>query len=283
MQKKIPSSVVSLKSRFVITTLALLPLSCSNTEKIPSPISTPGRLINIEAPFYMPPIELPAFRDCSFDIRDFGAVNDAETLNTRAFADAIRVCAEAGGGRVVVPPGIWLTGPIHLESNVNLHIQDGAEIRFSTNFEHYLPVVFTRYEGFECYNYSPLIYARNCTNIAITGEGRLNGQGEPWWKLVGKSRKASIRLYDMVCNNVPVKERVFGTVEDGLRPSFVQPVNCRRVLLEDFTIVDGPMWTIHPVYCRDVVVRGVTISTHGRNGDGVNPDSSAAAVLWMSS
>jgi len=107
-----------------------------------------------DVPFKMPQIKPPVFPDRTVDIRDYGAVGDGKTLNTRSFADAISACARAGGGRIVVPAGTWLTGPIHLKSNINLHIEKDAEIRFSTNFKDYLPVVFTRYEGIECYNYS---------------------------------------------------------------------------------------------------------------------------------
>ncbi|MHC4622114.1 MAG: glycoside hydrolase family 28 protein, partial [Planctomycetota bacterium] len=193
-------------------------------------------------------------------------------MNTKAFAAAVAACNEAGGGKVIVPPGTWLAGPIHLRSNVNLHLESGAEIRFSTDFEDYLPVVFTRYEGIECYNYSPPIYANDCTNIAVTGSGKLNGQGQAWWTKKQKQKEAAQKLHEMT-RGVPVKDRIFGRPDAFLRPSFIQFINCRDVLLEGVTVGSGPMWTIHPVYCENVIVRKVTLHTKGPNNDGVNPDS----------
>jgi polygalacturonase len=132
-------------------------------------------------PFDMPAVEPPVFPDRVFDVREYGAVSDGETLNTDAFRRAVAACHADGGGIVLVPAGAWATGPIHLRSNVNLRLGKGAVVRFSTRFADYLPVVFTRWEGIECYNYSPLIYAPNCENVALTGEGTLDGQGAAWW------------------------------------------------------------------------------------------------------
>jgi len=119
----------------------------------------------------------PTFPKHTVSIMDFGAIAGAKTNCGKSFAAAIRACFEAGGGRVVVPAGKFLTGPIHLRSNVELHLSEGAEVIFSDRIEDYLPVVFVRVGGIELYNYSPLVYARGCTNIAITGKGRLNGAG----------------------------------------------------------------------------------------------------------
>ncbi|MHC4528233.1 MAG: glycosyl hydrolase family 28 protein, partial [Planctomycetota bacterium] len=236
------------------------------------PERPPGEIAPLNAPFDMPQIRRPSFANRSFDIRDHGAAVDGKTMNTRAFAAAIAACAEAGGGKVVVPAGDWLTGPIHLKSNINLHLEKGAEIRFSTSFDDYLPVVLTRYEGTECYNYSPMIYANSCDNIAITGSGKLDGQGKAWWPLNARRKDAAKRLYEMT-RGVPVKQRIFGSTETPLRPSFVQPINCRNVLIEGITVGSGPMWTIHPVYCENVIIRNITVITKGPNNDGVNPDS----------
>lgn len=230
-------------------------------------------------PFKMRNVQAPVFRDQSFDIRNYGAIGDGKTLNTRSFADAIAQCNSEGGGRVVVPAGKWLTGAIHLKSNVNLQLDKGSEIIFSANPNDYLPVVFTRWEGFECYNYSPFIYANGCRNIAITGSGKLNGQGEKWWPWNQRKREAADRLYDMACNGAPVSERVFGTIKDAIRPSFVQPLNCKNVLIEGITVVNGPMWTVHLVYCDGVLIRNVRIITEGPNGDGIVPDSSRNVVI----
>ncbi|MHC4624484.1 MAG: glycosyl hydrolase family 28 protein [Planctomycetota bacterium] len=226
----------------------------------------------VNAPFDMPRLTRPTFPDRTIDIRGYGAVGDGQALNTKAFAAAIADCAQTGGGRVVVPPGTWLSGPIHLKSNINLHLEKGAEIRFSTNFDDYLPVVLTRYEGIECYNYSPPIYANNCTNIALTGAGKLDGQGRAWWTRKAEQKRSAKKLHEMT-RGTPVKDRIFGSPDAFLRPSFIQFINCRDVLLEGVTVSSGPMWTIHPVYCENVIVRKVTLHTKGPNNDGVNPDS----------
>lgn len=186
---------------------------------------------------------------------------------------AVDRCAEMGGGTVVVPKGEWHTGKIHLRSNINLHLEDGAKLIFSDNPDDYLPVVFTRWEGTECYNYSPLIYANSCENISITGKGTLIGSGEKWWNWKTLQQKAADRLYNMAADNVAVEERIFGTREAALRPQFIQTINCKNVLLEGFTIIDGPQWTIHPVYCENMTVRNVNVLTRGHNTDGLNPDS----------
>jgi len=224
----------------------------------------------IKAPFPMPQLQRPAFPDHVVDIRDYGAVEGGTVTNTAAFAKAIQTCASKGGGRVLVPAGRWLTGPIHLQSNIELHLAQGAEVIFSDRFRDYLPPVFVRVGGIELYNYSPLIYARNCENVAITGPGRLNGNAKAWWDWKGKETK---EFFQMAARGVPVEKRVFGTPEAAIRPSFVSFVNCKNVLLEGFTIGSGPNWTIHPVYCENVIVRHVTVDTDGPNNDGIDPDS----------
>jgi len=230
-------------------------------------------------PFDMPLVEPPSFPDRVFDVRDWGAVDDGETANTAAFRQAVEACHESGGGTVLIPAGTWLTGPIHLRSNVNLHLEKDALVRFSTRPADYLPIVFTRWEGIECYNYSPLIYARGCENVAVTGEGTFNGQGWAWWHWKRLQQAAAKTLCDAEFNGIPVEERVYGTEEAALRPQFLQPVLCRNVLIEGVTFVNGPMWTMHPLYCENVLVRGVTVRTEGPNTDGLNPDSCCNVVV----
>ena len=232
----------------------------------------------IEVPFEMPGYVEPEFPDRTFPITDFGASEGGTVLNTRAIADAIAACDQAGGGRVLVPAGIWLTGPVHLQSRVNLHVAEGAELRFSQTFADYLPVVYIQRGGTRCYNYSPLIYARNCTDIAVTGTGTLNGQGQVWWPWKTK-QPGMTRLFEMGAKQVPVEQRVFGTEADGVRPPFIQPIDCRNVLLEGFTLVNGPSWNIHPVTCENVTVRGVSVKTMGPNNDGIDPDSCRNVII----
>ena len=227
-------------------------------------------------------IKPPKFPKRDFLITKFGA--KAGTDATAAIKKAIEACSKAGGGRVVIPAGEFLTGAIHLKSNVNLHVSKGATLKFSTNPEAYLPIVHTRWEGMELMHLSPLIYAYEQTNIAISGEGTLDGQGQSFfWKWHGNpryggnpdvlsQRPARARLYEMMNKNVPVVERVFG-IGHYLRPQFIQPYKCKNVLIEGVKIIDSPMWEVHPVLCENVTIRNLHIATHGPNNDGCDPES----------
>ncbi len=230
-------------------------------------------------------IRPPVFPDRDFDVTAFGGVGDGAADCTAAFRQAVEACAAAGGGRVVVPPGRFLTGPIRLLSGVNLHVSEGATVAFRREPEAYLPPVFTRWEGVEVMNYSPLIYAFEQENVAVTGRGTLDGQADDvyWWPWKGREeygwspggvhqQEGRDRLFEMAERGVPVEERVFGE-GDYLRPQFIQPYRCRNVLVEGVTITNSPMWEIHPVLCTNVVVRGVRVVSHGPNNDGCNPES----------
>lgn len=150
---------------------------------------------------------------------------------------------------------------------------DGAVIVFSPLPEDYLPAVFTRWEGMECYNYSPLIYANNCENIAITGQGLLKGNGAFWWHWKNNQQTAATELVYAESQKIPVSQRVYGTRKAALRPSFLQTINCQNIWLSDFTIEDGPQWMIHPVYCENMRIQNVHVKSQGPNTDGLNPDS----------
>ncbi len=233
-------------------------------------------------------VQAPTFASRVFDITKFGAKADGTTLNTQAIAKAIAECAKAGGGRVLVPAGTYLTGAIHLKSNVELHVAEGATLKFDTNPASY-PIVFTRWEGMELMNYSPLIYAYQEKNIGITGKGTLDGQGSEtnWWPWKGPwrgtaeygwkegvpdQRPARKKLFDMTEAGVPVKDRVFGE-GSYLRPPFIQPYLCENVLIADVRVRNSPFWNIHPVLCKNMIVRGVDIYGHGPNNDGCDPES----------
>lgn len=232
------------------------------------------------------------FLDKAYNINDFGAIADGKTLNTAAFAKAIKACAENGGGKVIVPNGKYLTGAIHLESNVNLHLEDQAEILFSTNPKDY-PIVHTSWEGTELMNYSPLIYAKNKTNVAITGKGTLNGQADStnWWiwsggksygwqKGIPSQNDPANRevLVDMAEKNVPVAERVFG---EGryLRPNFIEFFECNTVLVKDITVINAPFWILHPLKSNNIIIDGVTVNSHGPNNDGCDPEYSQNIII----
>ncbi len=236
-------------------------------------------------------IRAPLFPNRDFDITRYGAASDGVKNCGEAVLRTINACNQAGGGRVIIPKGVFLTGPIHLRSNVNLHLSKGAKLRFIPDQNLYLPAVYTRWEGVECMNYSPFIYAFEQENIAVTGPGILDGQAssEHWWPWTGNpffgggrdktnQMAARTRLFRMGQNDIPVKERIFGE-GSCLRPNFVQFYRCRNVLIEDITIDNSPMWMIHPVLCANVTVRGVSLVSHGPNNDGCNPESSRDVLI----
>ncbi|MBN1588841.1 MAG: glycoside hydrolase family 28 protein [Pirellulales bacterium] len=242
----------------------------------------PTEIEPIDAPFAMPRLGRPEFPDQTFNIEEFGAIGDGKKKNTEAFRKAIRACSAAGGGRVLVPKGRWFTGPIHLKSNVNLHFEEGAELHFSDKFEDYLPPVFTRWTGFEVYNYSPLIYAVDCENVAVTGRGKLFGHGEAWWGWKKRDEKTARHIYqNQVLKGIPPKERIYGTPEAALRPQFISPTRCKNVLLEGFTVAGpGPFWTMDILYCENVVVRDLSVhTTGGPNTDAINLSSSKNVLV----
>ena len=226
-----------------------------------------------EAPFIMEEICPPEFPERIFRAEEFVSDGSGRKDDSMAIQRAVNCCAEAGGGTVLITAGPWISGPIHLKSNIRLHLEKDAVVRFSSRYADYLPAVFTRWEGMECYNYSPLIYAYDCENIAITGEGLLLGGGEAWWPWKQLQQGAAERLCYAQSEGIPVGERMYGTETDALRPSFIQPIGCKNVLIEGVTVQDGPQWMLHPVYCENVIVRKVNVISSGPNTDGLNPDS----------
>ena len=230
-------------------------------------------------------IQAPTFPDRDFVITKFGARADGAGDASGALRSAIAACHQAGGGRVVVPAGDFATGPITLLGNVNLHLEKGATLRFSTDPRRYLPVVLTRWEGVEVMNYSPLVYALDQENIAITGEGTLDGQGdrEHWWPWKAPGGPESQKpdrdaLFAQAEQGVPVAQRVYGGGH-YLRPQFIEPYRCKNVLIEGVTIRNSPMWVIHPVLSQNVTVRGVKVVSPGPNNDGCDPESSQDVLI----
>jgi polygalacturonase len=251
---------------------ALLPMAGCVTEEVADPWQLAEEIRNR--------IQAPEFPDRDFLVTEFGARADDKTDCTKSINDAIQTCAEAGGGRVVIPAGTFQTGPIHLLSNVNLHVTENATLSFYADPEKYLPLVFTRFEGTECMNFSPLVYAFEQENIAVTGGGTLDGNADydNWW-IWKKSREGekqpnpSIKqLTEMGDAGIPPEKRIFGT-EGRLRPCFIEPYRCRNVLIEDVRLRRAPFWQIHPVLSTNVTVRGVDVNSHGPNNDGCNPES----------
>ncbi|GLR15463.1 glycoside hydrolase family 28 protein [Portibacter lacus] len=237
-------------------------------------------------------ITLPTFPDAQYNVLEYGAVKDDGKDDTDAFRKAINACTEKGGGMVVVPAGIYHSSAIHLKSNVNFHIQEGAEILFSTNPADY-PMVSTAYEGIECINYSPLIYAYKQTNIAVTGKGILNGQAsnENWWIWKGnkeygwsegmpnqKDSTSLPRLMSSQDNGIKVEDRIYGKGH-YLRPTFIEPNTCEKILIQGITIKNAPFWVIHPFKSKFITVDGVTVDSHGPNNDGCNPEYSKYVLI----
>jgi polygalacturonase len=230
-------------------------------------------------------IKTPDIPKIDFSITDFGAVGDGQTDCTTAIADAIAAASAAGGGRVIVPQGVYMTGPVHLESFINLHIEKDATLSFIPEPERYLPEVFTRWEGVEFMGLSPLIYAFGKSNVSITGAGTLNGGADEthWWPWKGKwkgkfatakftQKKARDRLFADAEAGILPEERHYAE-QAYLRPPFIQLYSCEKILSEGVTITQSPFWLINPVLSTSVTVRGVTCSSMGPNSDGCDPES----------
>lgn len=241
-------------------------------------------------------INPPEIPDRNYNVLDYGVDKNEDGADiSNAIETAIEDADDDGGGRIVIPEGTYETGPIHFEDNINLHIQEGATLQFSDDPDDYLPAVKTRWEGVELYNYSPLIYAHDKENIAITGNGVLDGQAttDNWWPWKGKEEdgweegepnqdEARDRLFQMAEDGVPVKQRQFGN-GDYLRPSFIQPYESENILIKDVSIKDSPMWFINPVLSENITIDNVDVEGHGPNNDGVDPESSKNVWIKNSS
>ena len=202
-----------------------------------------------------------------------GAKGDSITNNKAAFDKAMALCKKNNGGTIVVPKGIYkINGPIHFVSNVNLKIEKGAKIKFSDNPKDYLPMVLTSWEGTMLYNYSPLIYAYDCSNIAITGEGIIDGEGGKVWKSFKAKEGAGKNLSrGMNHNATPLKDRKFG---EGyfLRPQMIQFFNCKKILVENIRIENSPFWCLHLLKSQSITVRGISYKSLNHNNDGIDPE-----------
>ncbi len=227
-------------------------------------------------------INAPKFKEKDFNIIKYGAVADGKTLCTEAFKKAIDECSKAGGGRVVVPKGEFLTGAIHLKNNINLYISEGAVLKFSTDPKDYLPVVLCGWEGSHCMNYSPLIYAYGQKNIAVTGKGIIDGQAseENWWKWknLSNDKESRPRLLKLNDDKVPFTKRIFG---EGfyLRPTMIEFYKCKNILIEGVTLKDSPFWFMHPILSTNITIDGVKTNSIGPNTDGCDPESCSDVLI----
>ncbi|GAB2533229.1 glycoside hydrolase family 28 protein [Rufibacter soli] len=258
--------------------------------------------------FAMPKVKETKFPDYSVAITKYGAVGDGITKNTKAFEQAINDVAAKGGGTVVIPRGLWLTGPIVLKSNINLHADAGSMVIFSRDFNDY-PVVETSFEGLNTYRCQSPISGRDLTNIAITGSGTFDGNGDAW-RPVKKSKLTSAQWKELtktgVLNakgdmwyptqnalkgdtqgsnfNVPdLKTRAeFEAIKDYLRPVLLSLVNCKTVLLDGPTFQNSPAWNLHPLMCQDIILRNLNVRNpwYSQNGDGLDLESCKNALVY---
>jgi len=211
-----------------------------------------------------------------FDITQYGAVSDGQTDCYKAFTDAVAACEAADGGQVLVPAGTYLVkGPIHFASNMDLHLADGAHVKFAGKFTDYLPLAMTRWQGTRVYNYSPFIYAYRKHNIALTGTGTLDGQAQETWSTwTDKEADGAATALRMNEEGNSVIDRFLG---DGhfLRPSMIQFMGCDGVLVDGIKIVNSPFWCLHPVFAQRLTIRNVRFDAQNPDNDGIALDSCA--------
>src|SRR5687768_9409101 len=214
-----------------------------------------------------------------YDVTKYGAKKDSSVKATASIAKAIAAASKAGGGTVYFPAGKYLTGAIHLKSNITIFIDAGAELHFSDNFDDYLPMVESRYEGVDVKSFSPLFYAYKADNIAIRGRGLINGHGKKWWDFVEGYKQDQPRSkwqyqFDSLNKNILLPDDPRQMKRGFLRPPFIQPMHCKNVLIEGITIINSPFWTVNPEFCENVTITGVTINNPpSPNTDGINPES----------
>jgi polygalacturonase len=261
--------------------------------------------------FNMPVVVEPSIPDNTVYINDFGAVNDGQTLNTNAFKAAINAVSKKGGGKVVIPKGIWLTGPIILKSNINLNIEEGALLIFSPDKDLY-PLIESNFEGKNTVRCTSPIYGKDLENISITGKGVFDGNGQVWrpvkkekltesqWKELIKSggiidingkiwypSRSYLEGQNLSEMNVPKdfkKIEDFKKIKDFLRPVMVSLVNCKKILLDGPVFQNSPAWCLHPLLCEDLTIRNITVRNpwFSQNGDGLDIESCKNSIIYSS-
>ncbi|MCH5721083.1 glycoside hydrolase family 28 protein [Niabella hibiscisoli] len=213
-------------------------------------------------------------------ITKYGAKGDSLTDSKPAFDKALRVCRDRKGGKIIVPPGIYiLNGPIHLVDNTCIELQKGAKLVFGTNPDNYLPVVPTSWEGTFLYNYSPLIYAYKVNNVSLIGEGTIDGNGKEgfskWYDLQKPAQQLS---RNMNHKGIPLKDRLFGKGH-YLRPQLIQFYDCRNILIEGITIANSPFWCVHFLQSENITARKVKFDAFNKNNDGFDPEYSKNILI----
>lgn len=297
------------KGPLILTTFLLIPILTGCTGQPSRGLAESPVYKGLE--FNMPVIPEPSFPDNTVNILGFGAIDDGRTLNTQAIADAIDAVAKHGGGHVVIPRGIWLTGPIVMKSNVDLHTEEGALVIFSSDKDLY-PLIQTSFEGSDTYRCMSPIYGKDLENIAFTGNGVFDGTGEAW-RPVKKEKLTEAQWEDFVKSggvlsddgkqwfpseaykkaqevsdmNIPKNLKSieeFKTIRDFLRPVMVSLVNCKKVLIDGPVFQNSPAWCLHPLMCEDLTIRNVTVRNpwYSQNGDGIDIESCRNTVLYNS-
>ena len=263
-----------------------------------------------DLPFSMSKVKAPVFKNNKLSVVDFGGLGDGYTLNTQAFSQAVDALSGRGGGTLIVPPGVWFTGPIVLKSNINLHLEKGALILFSPDFNLY-PLVNTIFEGLETRRCQSPISARNAKNIAITGQGSINGSGEAWrplkkskvtdlhWKSVIKSggvlkdptywfpSAKSLKGESLSDMNVPrgkLTDLDWISIKDFLRPAMINFIECENVMLQGVLFENSPSWNIHPLMCTNLIVDNISVRnpSYAQNGDGIDVESCKNVLILNS-
>lgn len=300
-----------MKTSLVITAVASLMALASCNDKCQ--VCTPDTDIHqytTDLPFSMPEVSRPVFNSLSQPITDFGGVGDGKTDNTKAFADAMQSLSERGGGHLVVPRGVWVSGPITFKSNIDMHLCEGAVIRFTDDYDAY-PIVDTYFEGLKTKRCIAPLNATDCENVAITGFGTIDGNGDAWrwvkrskltegqWKkclsrggvtgiaqgsevwaptqpIIDRLRKANM--------NVPtdcVTDEDWQAARDFLRPVLFEFTRCKNVLLEGVCFQNSPAWNLHPFLCENVIINNVMVINpwYSQNGDGLDLEACKNALI----
>ena len=278
-----------IRVKIIFTILVLISLSVGAQNKLASiptaaqvgAANMPEEIAPIQAPFPMPELKKPVFPALNINIKEKGAKEGR--ITTKEIQNAIDEANNRGGGTVIIPAGIWQTGRISLKSNVNLHLEQGAELRFSGEVEDYYPAVFTRNEGVEVMSLGACIYANGQENIAITGKGKLVGppQNSPVRNRVIKGDVVE----NLISADTPVEKRIYDGTNNGpiFLPMFISPTNCKNVLIEGIRLENTPFWNIVPVYCDGVIIRGVDVYSVGiPRGDGIDIESTRNVLIEYS-
>jgi polygalacturonase len=259
----------------------------------------------------LPKVAIPAFQKTTYNILRYGAVGDGITLNTKRINAAIDECHQKGGGVVEIPTGLWLTGPIVLKSNVNLHLEKNAVLQFTKDFDQYT-LITGNWEGMpQMRNQSPLS-ASNATNIAITGDGIIDGGGDAW-RMVKKDKLTETQWKKLVASGGVLSadkktwypsekslkgsqlknpgeitaektQEFFDSIKDFLRPNLLVLTNCKKILLQGVTFQNSPAWCLHPLMCQDLTVKDIYVKNpwYAQNGDGIDVESCKNVLLESS-